>query len=73
MTDILEQLKQGMTATFGGGDETPGSGASDGVINRQMMEEMMAGMPIHSLASFTAMPDGALDGLISLLKQRSAE
>lgn len=73
MTDILEQLKQGMTATFGGSDETPGSGASDGVINSQMMEEMMAGMPIHALVSFTAMPDGALEGLINLLKQRSAE
>ena len=73
MADILDQMKQGMAATFGGGDESAGNDASEGVINSQMMEEMMAGMPIHALVSFTAMPDGALEGLINLLKQRSTE
>lgn len=72
MNDIMDQMKQGMASSLGGG-ENPSDGGSEGVINSQMMQEMMAGMPIHALASFSAMPEGALDGLIEMLKQRSAE
>lgn len=60
--DIIAPLIEGMKKTFSSAAES-----GDGAISNEMVQAMMGGMPLHSLASFGKLPEGFLDGIKSQL------
>ena len=64
--DVLgEALGNHMQQMLGGGD--------GGVVNQEMMEAMIGGMPLHSMVNFMPMPDNFLDEIREKLNREGTD